>query len=112
MSVTGWRYVDIFLSAGLSSHRAHHLLPYQRSGFANILSEAPIRAACEKHGVPWERTRSFPRERLPTLVRHYFCSPPRGPLAGVGLLRESFDVRAIKLAAELIVYGFVGEGGI
>ncbi len=32
MSITGVRALDLFLSAGLSSHRAHHVLPYQVCG--------------------------------------------------------------------------------
>lgn len=112
MSVTGYRPLDLFLTAGLSSHRAHHVLPYQRSGFANLLSEPALQAACEKHNVPWEPTRSFPCERLPILLRHYFLSPPRGRLASVGLLRETFDVPTLRLAAELIFFAFLGEGGI
>ena len=112
MSVVGNRYLDIFLTAGLSSHRAHHLLPYQKSGFANILSEEAISAACRNRGVPWEPTRSFPFQRLPSLIRHYFLSPPRGRLARAGLLRETFDRRALLWAAELVYYAFRGEGGI
>ncbi|MDT5225885.1 MAG: hypothetical protein QOG19_3292, partial [Mycobacterium sp.] len=38
LMVIGNRYVDCFLSAGLSSHRVHHVLPFQRSGFANIVT--------------------------------------------------------------------------
>merc|ERR1711948_94206 len=39
MHITGNPWVDCFLGAGLVSHRAHHILPYQRSGFANHFSE-------------------------------------------------------------------------
>ena len=42
LKVVGNRYVDCFLSAGLSSHRVHHVLPYQRSGFANITTEERV----------------------------------------------------------------------
>ena len=149
MSVSGNRFLDIFLSAGLSCHRVHHLLPcapprphalrpcaccwnlrplryrectlgmfarwlrYQRSGFANILSEEAVKAACAKHDVKWERTRSFPRERVPLLASHYLCSPPRGSKsANAGLIGEMFDLSALRLAGELIFFGFLGEGGI
>ncbi len=38
MSVVGNQYIDTFLTAGLGCHRVHHVLPGQRSGFANIVS--------------------------------------------------------------------------
>ena len=38
LTMVGNKYIDCFLSAGLSPHRVHHVLPYQRSGFANIVS--------------------------------------------------------------------------
>ena len=40
LTVVGNRWIDIFLSGGLSPHRVHHVLPWQGSGFANLASEA------------------------------------------------------------------------
>lgn len=112
MSITGCRFVDIFLSAGLSSHRVHHLLPYQRSGFANIVSEDVVRRMCLKHGIPWKSTRSFQYERLPLLLQQYLLQPPPGRLSTVGLVRETFDYQSIPYALKLIFLGFTGEGSL
>ena len=48
LKVVGIRHVDCFLSAGLSSHRVHHVVPYQRSGFANIATEDVLREEAAK----------------------------------------------------------------
>jgi hypothetical protein len=77
LSVVGIRWVDVFLSAGLSPHRVHHVFPTQRSGFANIASEAAVRAVCEAQGVRWERPRNLFIERLPALMRHYLLAPAK-----------------------------------
>lgn len=79
LKVIGNRYVDCFLSAGLSSHRVHHVLPYQRSGFANIATEDVLREEAAKFGVEWlplrvsspivSRSRSRPICSLPRTMR-------------------------------------------
>lgn len=75
MTVVGNKWVDVFLSAGLNTHRVHHALPFQGSGFANLVSEAPVRAACEAAGIAWERPKRLFSERLPAFVRHYLLKP-------------------------------------
>lgn len=93
LTVVGNRWVDVFLSAGLSTHRVHHVLPFQGSGFANLASEAAVRKACEEAGLSWERPRSLFKERLPAFVKHYLLSPataadPGGRGDRPALLRE------------------------
>ncbi|CAK0823606.1 unnamed protein product [Prorocentrum cordatum] len=56
--ITGIRWVDIWLSAGLSCHRVHHVLPYQRSGFANIVCEDAVKETCKEFDVEWMPTRN------------------------------------------------------
>ena len=46
LSVVGNRWIDLFLSAGLSPHRVHHVLPYHGSGFANLATEQTVREVC------------------------------------------------------------------
>jgi hypothetical protein len=75
MTVVGNKWVDVFLSAGLNTHRVHHALPFQGSGFANLVSEPPVRAACEAAGLTWERPKRLFTERLPAFVRHYLLKP-------------------------------------
>jgi len=67
MTVTGNQYVDIFLTAGLGTHRVHHVLPGQKSGFANIISEPVIMEVCKEFKVEWVPTKNFVTERLPFL---------------------------------------------
>jgi len=82
LSVVGNRWIDIFLSAGLSPHRVHHVLPWQGSGFANLASEDAVREVCAEAGIAWERPRNLIFERFPVVIRHYLLCPARSaPLA-------------------------------
>ena len=75
LSVVGNRWIDLFLTAGLSPHRVHHVLPWQGSGFANLASEASVRAACAEVGIAWERPRNLILERFPAVIKHYLFRP-------------------------------------
>jgi hypothetical protein len=75
LSVVGNRWVDIFLSAGLSPHRVHHVLPWQGSGFANLASEATVREVCAEAGIGWDRPRNLIVERFPAVIKHYLLCP-------------------------------------
>ena len=77
MSVVGNRWIDLFLSAGLSPHRVHHVLPWQGSGFANLASEATVREVCAEVGIAWERPRSLIFQRFPIVIKHYLLCPAR-----------------------------------
>ena len=85
LSVVGNRWIDLFLSAGLSPHRVHHVLPWQGSGFSNLASEAKVREVCEQAGITWERPRNLILERFPAVIKHYLlcpvkAAPPLGEL--------------------------------
>lgn len=71
LSITGIRWVDVFLTAGLSPHRAHHLFPVQRSGFANIASEAVIKEVALENGLEWRKPKNLILDRFPKIIRHY-----------------------------------------
>jgi hypothetical protein len=75
LSVVGNRWIDLFLSAGLSPHRVHHVLPYQGSGFANLASEDAVREVCAEAGIAWERPRNLIVDRFPTVIKHYLTCP-------------------------------------
>jgi fatty acid desaturase len=77
LSVVGNRWIDLFLSAGLSPHRVHHVLPWQGSGFANLASEASVREACAEVGIAWERPRNLIFERFPAVIKHYLLRPAK-----------------------------------
>merc|ERR1719145_440880 len=73
--VTGIQHIDIFLTAGLGCHRAHHVLPYQKSGFANIISQDALKETCKEFNVPWEPKRNLVRQRLMPLAFKYLTAP-------------------------------------
>jgi Cytochrome b5-like Heme/Steroid binding domain/Fatty acid desaturase len=77
LSVVGNRWIDLFLSAGLSPHRVHHVLPWQGSGFANLASEASVREACAEVGIGWERPRNLIFGRFPAVIKHYLLRPAK-----------------------------------
>jgi len=120
MSIVGNRYVDCFLTAGLGSHRVHHVLPAQRSGFSNILSEPAVRSTCDEFHLPWNATKNFIFDRLPGLVAFYLSTPARFALARsskdrageMSLLREAFAWEGCRPMARFILSGFNGVGSI
>jgi hypothetical protein len=77
LSVVGNRWIDLFLSAGLSPHRVHHVLPWHGSGFANLASEATVREVCAEVGITWERPRNLVFERFPAVMKHYLLCPTK-----------------------------------
>jgi fatty acid desaturase len=113
LKVIGNRYVDCFLSAGLSSHRVHHVLPYQRSGFANIATEDVLREESAKFGVEWLPVKSFATNRLPKLCRMYLLSPSRqAEERNWGFIREHCSPAALKASATYAASGFIGIGSV
>lgn len=113
LTMIGNPYVDCFLSAGLSPHRVHHVLPYQRSGFANIASEAVVREEAEKFGVVWAAPKNFFIDRLPSMVRYYLLSPARFSRdQDIGLFKEHFSLQAFQKSARYVYQGLIGIGSI
>ncbi len=113
LKVLGNRYVDCFLSAGLSSHRVHHVLPYQRSGFANIATEEVLREEAEKFRLEWLPAKSFVTDRLPKLCRTYLLSRSRqAEERNWGFIREHCSSAALKASAAYAAAGFVGLGSV
>ncbi|MDT5136467.1 MAG: hypothetical protein QOD58_729 [Mycobacterium sp.] len=113
LMVIGNRYVDCFLSAGLSSHRVHHVLPFQRSGFANIVTEDVLREESAKFGVEWLPAKSFVTERLPKLCRTYLLSRSRQAREeNWGFLREHLSPAALKESVNYVAGGFAGIGSV
>jgi hypothetical protein len=79
LSVVGNRWIDLFLSAGLSPHRVHHVLPYQGSGFANLAAEDAVREVCAQVGIAWARPRNLIFDRFPAVMKHYLLCPVKPP---------------------------------
>ncbi|MEV5838881.1 cytochrome b5 domain-containing protein [Nocardia sp. NPDC052112] len=113
LKVIGNRYVDCFLAAGLSSHRVHHVLPFQRSGFANIATEDVLREESAKFGIEWLPAKSFFTDRFPKLCRTYLLSPSReAEERNWGFIREHCSPGALKTCAVYTVQGFTGIGTV
>jgi len=96
--------VDVFLSAGLSPHRVHHVFPSQGSGFANLASEKVVRVVCDEAGIPWQRPRHLLFERFPAIMKYYLLSPPKRDQPGGGPLIE------LRHFARYVTDGFRGVG--
>jgi fatty acid desaturase len=77
LTVVGNRWIDLFLSAGLSPHRVHHVLPWQGSGFANLASEQTVKEVCEQVGIAWQRPRNLLFNRFPAVMKHYLLCPAK-----------------------------------
>ncbi len=113
LKVIGNRYVDCFLSAGLSSHRVHHVLPYQGSAFANIATEDVLREEGAKFGLEWLPAKSFATDRLPELARRYLLSPSRlAEKQQWGFIREHCSPQAWKTSVTYAASGFAGLGSV
>jgi fatty acid desaturase len=113
LKVVGNRYVDCFLSAGLSSHRVHHVLPFQGSGFANIATENVLREEAAKFGIEWLPAKSFVTDRLPKLARTYLLSPSRqAEEQQWGFIREHSSPKAWKASITYAASGFAGLGSV
>merc|ERR1712187_804444 len=79
MNITGNAWVDCFLGAGLASHRAHHILPYQRSGWANHYTERFIAYAAKEAGLPWLPAKNLFTEILPDIIKYQLMAPACNP---------------------------------
>ena len=113
LTMIGNKYIDCFLSAGLSPHRVHHVLPQQKSGFANIISEDIVREEAEKFDVEWLQPKNFFFERLPILINFYLRVPSRmAKEKNFGLLKEHCHPEALKTTADYLIKGFTGIGSI
>merc|ERR1712176_1133730 len=113
--ITGIQCIDIFLTAGLGCHRAHHVLPYQKSGFANIASQDALIETCKEFNVPWAPKRNLVRQRLIPLAVKYLTMPAQMPalpepiLYGgkgvLGFVKEHFAPGCLWNCAEFVVTG-------
>lgn len=113
LTIVGNKYIDCFLSAGLSPHRTHHVLPQQKSGFANIISEEIVREEAEKMGIEWLEAKNFFRDRLPILIKHYLAVPSRmAQEKNMGLLQEHFHPQALQQTLDYVIKGWWGIGSI
>ena len=116
LSITGNPYVDCFLSAGLSPHRAHHLFPYQRSGWANVYTTQFLAEAAEKFGYEWKPASSFLTQRCPSLIQTYILGAVADPLTRQAVYTSFLDEHCHKRPywsmLKYILSGMSGIGAI
>jgi Cytochrome b5-like Heme/Steroid binding domain len=113
LTMIGNKYIDCFLSAGLSPHRVHHVLPQQKSGFANIFSEAIVKEESAKFGVEWLEPKNFFFDRLPILLNYYLAVPSRmAQKNNYGFFKEHFHPQALLTTLDYIIKGWAGIGSI
>jgi hypothetical protein len=113
LSMVGNKYIDCFLSAGLSPHRVHHVLPDQKSGFANIASEDIVREEAEKFKIVWHPPKNFFIDRLPIMTKHYlFRSSRLAKEKNLNLIWEHFHPQALRASVDYLFKGLVGFGSI
>eukprot|EP00811_Abedinium_folium_P005988 NODE_1550_length_2440_cov_10.504972.p1 GENE.NODE_1550_length_2440_cov_10.504972~~NODE_1550_length_2440_cov_10.504972.p1 ORF type:complete len:639 (+),score=187.30 NODE_1550_length_2440_cov_10.504972:39-1919(+) len=125
--VTGNRWVDSFLSAGLSCHRVHHALPNMRSGWSNLIVEPIVREICEREfGIEWRPSKGFFQRRVIELMQEYLFSPAYaletystkgGELLGgdtgsfaARFLKEHLSVKNLWTSLTIALQGFGGFG--
>jgi hypothetical protein len=119
-----------FLSAGLSPHRVHHVLPYQGSGFANLASEAAVREVGTAAGIAWAPPRNLIVNRFPAVIKHYLLCPvkalpqhppmpappnpagPPPPSAGARPAPATRRPSVLGQIGELVRYGYDGFRGV
>lgn len=112
-TMIGNKYIDCFLSAGLGPHRVHHVLPQQKSGFANIISEDIVREEAAKVNVEWVQPKNFFFDRLPHLINHFLGAPSEmAKVRNFGVFQEHFHPQALKMCAMYVASGFTGFSGI
>lgn len=111
-TLCGNRWIDLFLSAGLSPHRAHHLLPYQKSGFANLVSEDVIRETVLDFGLEWKPVRNFWTERFFQVLNHYLFYPPINPRTGRKKEYSQWGSRSMMDAFTFMFLGWLGIGAV
>lgn len=113
LTMIGNKYIDCFLSAGLSPHRVHHVLPQQKSGFANIFSEELVKEEAAKFGVEWLPPKNFFLDRLPILIKYYLAVPSRmAQEKSLNVWQEHFHPQALMTTLDYIIKGWAGIGSI
>jgi hypothetical protein len=113
LTMIGNKYIDSFLTAGLGPHRVHHVLPQQKSGFANIISEDIVREESAKFDVEWADSQNFFVDRLPILMKYYLGNPSRmAQRENYGFFKEHFHPRALQITMQYVLSGWIGIGSI
>lgn len=74
-TITGNQYLDSLLSGGAVPHMVHHVFPFQKSPFANIVSEETVKQEYERLGRKWVQPVNFWTMRLWPIVKVMITHP-------------------------------------
>lgn len=100
LSLTGIPRLDVWVTAGLSPHVVHHLLPFQRSPYTNVASQAAVRAAVERRGLAWPAARPLLTQGVRAFLRDYVLAAPC--LTPRQALEEGWFTRAHVAAGQAV----------
>jgi len=109
MHITGNPWVDCFLGAGLAQHRAHHILPYQKSGWANHYTEKYIAEAAKEAGLPWLPPKNLFTDILPDIVNRQLLVPVCDPVTRKQTYK-SFASEHLSPSAWIYTLGYIAKG--
>jgi hypothetical protein len=116
MCISGNPWIDCFLGAGLASHRVHHILPYQKSGFANLYSERFIAVAAKEAGLPWLPAKNLFTEIIPDIIGRQLlvavCDPISRRQVYASFLGEHLSPAAWWYSLKYAASGFTGVGSL
>jgi len=116
MHITGNPWIDCFLGAGLASHRAHHILPYQKSGFSNHYSERFIAVAAKEVSLPWLPAKNLFTDILPDIIQRQLLVPVCDPVSRkqvyASFIGEHLSPAAWWYSVKYAASGFTGIGSL
>merc|ERR1712061_559523 len=116
MHITGNPWLDCFLGAGLAQHRAHHILPYQKSGWANHYSEKYIAEAAKEAGLPWLPPKNLLTEIFPEIIQRQLlvavCDPVSRKQTYASFAAEHLSPAAWLYTVVYMAKGVVGIGSL
>ena len=100
--LTGSPYIDCFLTGGLSCRRVHTLLPFQKSPFANIASEALLKQLAQEKKIDWRAPENLARDRLySALDVHLLTQADRS--RGKTLWQEHMSFEALRAVVGTLI---------
>ena len=92
------------------------MLPYQRSGFANILCMPIVKDVCKEYKIEWKPSKNFILERIPSLYKFYLWAPMRrnGEVIdeNLSVFDEIFDLTNAVYMVKFVLLGFSGLGAL
>jgi hypothetical protein len=101
--ITGISKVDSLLSAGHSVHIVHHLLPFQKSGFAHMATEPLVLKMAKERGAKVNPPQSLVFDTAPAFLKYIFTkTDPKN--AELDFFTENLSWHAVQAVYNYIYY--------